>query len=220
MIQKPDFKEVSLILFDFDGTISDSHEAAIEVYNSLSDRFGHRKVDKTEVSTLRNRTTKEVFEILGLSPLKLPFLVREARKKLQLRINTITPFEGMAEALAELKRQGYRLGILTSNSQDNVLQFLKVHGMDVFDFVHSGASIFGKAKVMRNLLSKQGISASQVAYVGDETRDVEAAKAAGIRTISVTWGFNSRQILETVNPDSILDSPLELAKLFTKIIPE
>jgi len=54
---------------------------------------------------------------------------------------------------------------------------------------------------------------SVIAFIGDETRDLKAARKAGVRTIGVTWGFNRREALHQENPDDIFDSPVELIKL-------
>ena len=52
-----------------------------------------------------------------------------------------------------------------------------------------------------------------IVYIGDEVRDVEAAKAMGVKIVSVTWGFQSKQILERGEPDYIAEKPKELEKI-------
>ena len=53
----------------------------------------------------------------------------------------------------------------------------------------------------------------EIVYVADETRDIEAAKKAKVRIISVTWGFNSREILKKQNPDFLVDRPEEILRI-------
>ena len=93
-----------------------------------------------------------------------------------------------------------------------MLQFSKRNNLEVFDFVYSGSSIFGKDRVIRKVLKSLDIPLSNAIYVGDETRDVEAAKAVGIAIIAVSWGFNSKKILEARHPDYLIESVNELKK--------
>jgi phosphoglycolate phosphatase len=58
------------------------------------------------------------------------------------------------------------------------------------------------------------LASDECVYVGDETRDVEAARKAGMRSAAVTWGFNSRELLEKSRPDFLIDRPGELLECF------
>jgi phosphoglycolate phosphatase len=85
--------------------------------------------------------------------------------------------------------------------------------MDYFDFVHSDGSLFGKGKVIKKVLMKYKFSEENVMYIGDEVRDIEAAREAGIRVVSVAWGFNTKKALKMSNPDLIITRPVELLSL-------
>ena len=54
------------------------------------------------------------------------------------------------------------------------------------------------------------LSKSDVYFVGDEVRDIEAGKKAGIKTIAVSWGYNTKDALAKEQPDYIIDTPLDL----------
>ena len=60
---------------------------------------------------------------------------------------------------------------------------------------------------------KQALHPSNVLYVGDEVRDIEAAKKAGIRIAAVTWGYNSKKALEAYKPDYLVTKPEELLQI-------
>ena len=79
----------------------------------------------------------------------------------------------------------------------------------VFDFIYSGTT-FGKSKVINKLLNQNNINPQQAIYVGDETRDIEAARKSNIRAIAVSWGFNSKELLAAQNPDFLIHQPNEL----------
>ena len=204
----------SLIIFDFDGTLADCLYLSFEIINGLAPEFGHRVITEPEMQELRNHGARYIIKALGISRLKIPFLMDRCRKEYHRRIKEVQPFPGLGPVLAGLKARGYTLGIVTSNAEENVRVFLKTFGLDYFDFVHGKSSIWGKKKDLRKLLKKNKLSASDVVYVGDEVRDIEAAQANDIPIISVAWGFNSAAALQRKNPTFLLNSLDELDGVF------
>ena len=59
-------------------------------------------------------------------------------------------------------------------------------------------------------MDKYHLDQNQTVYVGDEVRDIEAARRAEIQVIGVTWGFNTRAVLKKNSPDTIVDNPADL----------
>lgn len=103
------------------------------------------------------------------------------------------------------------MGIVSSNSEDNILQNLKRYGVeDLFDFIFSESSIFGKHTVLKKMCANYKINPSEVVYIGDEDRDIIAAQKVKIKNIAVTWGFNSDKKLKEVHPDHLVNSPKEI----------
>jgi phosphoglycolate phosphatase len=206
-----EFIVVSVIIFDFDGTLADTLEAIVAITNRLAQEFGYKTFNSEEVKKLQNLSSQEIIRYSRIPILKLPFLVRRVKNELKQELPYLKPIDGIQEALFALKQDGNQLGIVTSNAESNVLTFLKHHGLyELFDFVHSGTSLFGKNKVLKRLLSQKEINLDTVVYVGDETRDIEAAKQVKIKSIAVSWGFNSRQALARQNPDFLIGQPHEL----------
>jgi HAD superfamily hydrolase (TIGR01549 family) len=147
----------------------------------------------------------------GVSKLKMLSLTLRIRKEMSIHLPEMMPFPGIEAALKEIKNNGCRLGILTSNSVENVRKFLDINNMGAFfDFVSSGRSFLGKEKVIRKVISREQLNPGRVIYVGDETRDIEASRAAGIPVIAVSWGLNRRELLASLLPDHIVDRPEEL----------
>lgn len=205
------FVAVSVIIFDFDGTLADTLEALVAITNRLAIEFGYKTVNSEEVKKLQNLSSQEIIRYSKIPILKLPFLVRRVKNELREEIYHLKPIQGIEEALLALKQDGNQLGIVTSNAEANVLTFLKHHGLhELFEFIHSGTSLFGKNKVLKRLLSQKQIDPDSVLYVGDETRDIEAAKQVKIKSVAVSWGFNSRQALARQNPDFLISQPHEL----------
>ncbi|MEB3149303.1 MAG: HAD-IA family hydrolase [Sphaerospermopsis sp.] len=203
-----------VIIFDFDGTIADTVDALVTIANRLAVEFDYVQISANELTLLRNLTSREIIRYSGISLFKIPFLVKKVKGELKNKIKDLQSIPGIKEALIELKNKEYRLGIITSNSQENVSAFLKCHNLDyLFEFIHSGVTIFGKTTIINNVLRQKQIKPQTVIYVGDETRDVEAAKKANIKVVAVTWGFNSPEALVKENPDFLINHPSELLEV-------
>lgn len=96
--------------------------------------------------------------------------------------------------------------------------FSEANGLNgIFDFVYSGRNIFGKDIVIGRLLENHKIEKTSAIYVGDETRDIEAAKKLGIPIVAVSWGFNARKILAAKKPNGIVDDPNNLLECLRNV---
>ena len=203
-----------VIMFDFDGTIADTLDAIVSITNRLAVEFGYKQTTQEELAQIQNLNSKEIIKQSGISIFKLPFLLRKVKAELNKEIQRVRPISGIKEALIELKNQGNRLGILTSNSSANVVAFLETNELeDLFDFIYSGKTLFGKSKVINNLLKQENIDPKTAIYVGDETRDIEAARKSHIKAIAVSWGFNSAEVLAKQNPDFLIHQPNQLIEV-------
>jgi phosphoglycolate phosphatase len=209
---------VKVIVFDFDGTIADTFDSIVNIINHLSVEFGYQKASSEDVNKLRNLNSREIIKYSGVSLLKLPFLVKRVKSELNKEIHRLSPASGIREVLLELQCQGNKLGIITSNSKSNVIAFLQNNELQApFDFIYSGTTLFGKSKVIGRLLQQENLSPGEVIYVGDETRDIEAAKRTPIKVIAVSWGFNSSQALAEQNPDFLIHHPRELIEVIRSL---
>ncbi|PMB44134.1 carotenoid oxygenase [Fischerella thermalis CCMEE 5330] len=200
-----------VVIFDFDGTIADTVDALVSIANRLAKEFGYVQITPEELALLRNLTSREIINYSGISVFKIPFLVKKIKGELKSKIPELKPIPGIKEALINLKNAGHRLGIITSNSKDNVTEFLRINELDnLFEFIYSGITIFGKTTIINNLLKQKQLKPEEVIYVGDETRDIEASKKANIKVVAVSWGFNSPEVLAKQNPNYLIDHPSEL----------
>ena len=101
--------------------------------------------------------------------------------------------------------------VMSSNSRKNIERFLRRHQIrDVFTEIQGGVGLLSKARVLRRIIQRGGIDFSQVIYVGDETRDVDASNQVGILVAAVSWGFSSREALAAQNPAFLIDHPRQL----------
>lgn len=202
-----------LILFDFDGTLADTLEISHGILNDLAAEFRFRPLPIEELEIARAMGTREFIRHLGISSWRVPKIAKRGLQLLNERIDSVDPIAGMPEVLSELHGRGHRIGILTSNSESNVSAFLSRHNLPYFHFVRTSSKLFGKGRQMKKILRQENVTPSRTLYVGDETRDIEAAKETGLRMAAVAWGYNSATTLRSLDPDHLLHSPAELLQL-------
>jgi len=199
------------LIFDFDGTIADTLDEALSIYNEMAGEHNLRTIEDEEVHYLRHMKLSDFLDHLAVPKRLVPKLLYKGTRILKSRINQLPMVTGMAEVLPELRKQSDHFGILTSNSVENVELFLQHHGLqDVFSFVSSTSKLTGKAKHLRSICRTFSIEADEIIYIGDEIRDVKAAKKAGVPVAAVGWGFNSPEALVGANPNFLFHEPTEL----------
>ncbi|MBC7581763.1 HAD-IA family hydrolase [Aeromicrobium sp.] len=197
------------VIFDFDGTIADSFELAIQIFEQVV-RAG-KPLPTEEIERLRGMSLIHVAIELRIRPWKVPFLLSRGRKMMRQRIDSVKVFEGMPELIRSLQVDGHKLYIVSSNSVQNIRPLLKKHELRTeFIRMYGGAGLLGKANMLRRVLKKQKLVPGDTYYVGDETRDIEAAKLAGIKIISVAWGYNNESILRDHKPDFLAIKPTDI----------
>jgi len=205
---------VNVILFDFDGTIVDSVAAGIGITNRLALEFGFPPFDEATLEELKNLGSRGALKRSKIPVWKLPFLIRRFTEEMNREIPHLKLFPEMKETLIDLKHQGHFLGIVSTNSVKNIQEFLSVQQLtSTFDVVSANYSLFGKSRLIQKIIRQQKLQPSQIYYVGDETRDIEAAKKSGVNSIAATWGLNSAKILLKYHPDFLINCPTELRNL-------
>jgi phosphoglycolate phosphatase len=201
------------VVFDFDGTLADTLAVGLAACNAVAPEFGLRTVAPDEVPGLMQLSTRDALRSLGVPLHRLPTIVRRVRQQMRSRLPEVSLFAGIHDALAELHRAGLGLGVLTSNSRANVGACLGRHAvLPWFDFIHSSSHLFGKHRALRRLLGGAGISEDRVVYVGDQDRDVEAARRCGVPVVAVGWGYQSAAQLRSQQPDCFAATPADLTR--------
>jgi phosphoglycolate phosphatase len=202
-----------LVIFDFDGTLADSGDWFLSVSDHLAQRFGFRRVTPEEIETLRGRTTREVIRYLRIPRWKLPGIGRYLHALLAEQTDRIALFEGVEPLLAGLSDAGMKLALVTSNSEGNARAILGPANVARFDWFECGASLFGKAPRYRRVLRRSYIEPYETIAIGDETRDIAAARKAGVTAAAVLWGYAHREALINAQPDLFFEHPDDVARL-------
>ncbi len=205
-----DASPIRLVIFDFDGTLSDSGDWFLSVVDELARKFRFRTVESHEVDMLRNKSSRDVIEFLGISKWKLPLIARHVRRLVGRNAHQIELFPGTPDLLEQIAATGVKIALVTSNAEANARAILgPVHAARI-DFYACGSSLFGKAPKFRRVLKKMGMKPHEVLAIGDETRDVDAAREVGMRAGSVLWGYAAEELLSAMEPDVMFRTPQDI----------
>jgi phosphoglycolate phosphatase len=207
--QNPHYK---LAIFDFDGTLADSFSWFLRVINEVADAYRFRRIAEEELPKLRGYDAHRMLEHVGVPMWKMPLLQRHLRKRMTRDIGDIALFPGISGLLKDLQAQGIVLAIVTSNSFNNVREVLGRENAALVQHYACDAPILGKRIKLRRVLHHSGVSPSDAIFIGDEIRDLQAARAERIPFGAVSWGVNSPESLSSHFPEEIFSSVSEIAE--------
>ncbi|MBQ5950678.1 MAG: HAD family hydrolase [Lachnospiraceae bacterium] len=213
---------IKAVIFDLDGTLSDSLESLAWSANAAMaavdpalvpqppENFKFYAGDGARVMVARcladagdpeGRLLDQVMEVY-------PVYFKEGC------LYHIRAYEGIQEALQALKARGIRLAVCSNKAQPNTEDVIHLlFGKDLFDMLVGASpdlprkpSPAGPLKVAQAF----GLSPEEFLYVGDTNTDVRTGLAAGMHVVGVTWGFRPRTELEEAGAKDIIDRPEEL----------
>lgn len=206
------------VIFDFDGTLADTHATLMSIIKNYHQELGCHNVTEAEAQKLRHKPVKEVCADLGISRWGLPLFIYRVKKHMGEVIHDIPLFKGIKESLKHLAHDGYVLGIVSSNNERNIRAFLRQNEIeDLFSFIGCCSSLLGKDKVLKKTLNTYKLNKETTIYVGDELRDIDAANSAGLKIVSVSWGFNDAAVLKEHSPAKLIDKPSQLHHAITAL---
>eukprot|EP00472_Partenskyella_glossopodia_P014622 CAMPEP_0197520944 /NCGR_PEP_ID=MMETSP1318-20131121/6267_1 /TAXON_ID=552666 /ORGANISM="Partenskyella glossopodia, Strain RCC365" /LENGTH=252 /DNA_ID=CAMNT_0043072729 /DNA_START=387 /DNA_END=1145 /DNA_ORIENTATION=+ len=223
-LPKPD-SEFKCVIFDMDGTLVSSTKLAHKTTNSVLEHFGHPHITLKEYGEGTKYTTparlawhagldfdsKQGIEMGTLFDQRIITMVNAVDVPL---------FEGITEILQNLNLMGVRMAVLSNASGRYVRRVNEAHRLQTYFKVQWGADDAAEAKpnpdgllqILETLKVDPKIDRS--VYIGDSISDGKAAQAAGMYAIGVSWGENSKEVLEKSEAfDIVLDSVEELQKL-------
>ncbi|MFT4031239.1 MAG: HAD-IA family hydrolase [Siphonobacter sp.] len=202
---------IKYVLFDFDGTLVDSKNILVQVFNDLSTKYAYPKVS-SEICP-KVLSIAEHCKALGVPFYRIPFLSFEFLGKYRKSVPRLTLFDGLKNVLTELSKRGYLITILSSHSKRTIQSFLKANQLTNIHTLHSSQSIFGKEKILGKFLKKNRLKSSEVIYIGDEVRDIIACHTYGIKVAWVSWGYDTYELIQPQSPDFIIHSPDEILQI-------
>lgn len=210
---------IKYVLFDLDGTLTDP---ALGITNSIMHALSKmgREIPPRE----------SLYCFIGppLIPAFMSFLgmdEEEAKRALlyyreyfaERGLFENTPYEGIADVLAELKSRGYRLAVATSKPEVFATRIAEKFGLDTYFECICGATLdetrTKKADVIEYALGQLVAVAEECIMIGDRHHDVDGAKTFGMKSIGVLWGYGSHGELTEAGADAIAEAVADVADL-------
>lgn len=201
----------SLAIFDLDGTLADSFPWFLRTINDVADRFNFRRVKDEDIEELRHASSREILARLEVPLWKLPAIARHARRLKAEATSEISLFDGVEAMLRTLAGNGVQLALVTSDSEANAREKLG-EAAALFSHFDCSASLFGKPAKFRRVIRRADVEPARVISIGDEVRDIEAARAVGIACGAVCWGYAAPAALRAHAPDHTFEQLDEIVR--------
>ena len=201
-----------LFIFDFDGTLSDSFPWFTVALNQVADELRFRRVQGHEVTALRKLPPRALMRHLDIPMWKVPIIGWRMRRLMARGLADISLFDGVHDGLRELRARGATVALVTSNSRANVERVLGPASAARIQHYECGASMFGKASRFRRVLRRSGVPAAETICIGDELRDLDAARQAGLDFGAVAWGFGEAETLRAAGSTALFRSFTEIVE--------
>jgi phosphoglycolate phosphatase len=210
---------MALILFDFDGVLADTLDELLQYGQEACNDLGVRHfVVKEDLSTLEVMSLATFGRQLEVPEPLIEEFVQRCLSKIAEQESPPAIFAGLAKAVRDLSAK-HLLGIVTTNSAQNVKAFLIEYGLE--DCIHAiyGIDLPGsKAEKISQARDQFSAAGEAVFMVGDSMSDMRAAKEASAKSIGVSWGHQSVEMLIRAKADFIVHSTQELMEVFEKLV--
>lgn len=207
-------------VFDLDGTLLDTLPDLVVLTNAVLRECGFPE-----------RTSAEVLSYVGNGVKALMYQAvpqdadEEAVEAAMRRWKELYPqygyrltkaYEGIPETVAELKRRGARLGVLSNKFDAGVQEVVGAYLPGLFAVAHGESADIPRKPDPTGLLrtiEELGSVPERTVYVGDSTGDVAVARNAGTYAVGVTWGYHEAERLRAAAADLVIDDPRALLDL-------
>jgi phosphoglycolate phosphatase len=208
-----------LALFDLDGTLIDSQ---VGIFGSLRHAFAQIGAALPAPEVLRTWIGPPFHQtfpsVLGGDAALVESAIAHYREHyIATGWAEHTVYDGIADAVETLHRQGAELGVVTTKVLPQARKivahlpfgahFVRVYGPD------AKTSHSSKAEMIAEALADFAVSPEHAVMIGDRHFDIDGARANGVRGIGVTWGFGSVEELKTAGAHAIAQAPMELPQL-------
>ena len=207
-----------LVIWDFDGTIADTHGVIVHAFEAAFARHGLDDFDAEAARGSIGLPLAQAFEVLlgPLTPERRARLVADYRAAFDVFAPTeATMFAGMGDLLAALARDGVTQAITTSRGRASLEPMLARFGIaERFAAVITDGDVTHPKPhpaMVHEVVSLTGSNVERAMVIGDTGFDIEMGRRAGARTCGVTWGNQTRADLAAQGVDHIVDTVEDLA---------
>ena len=213
----------SLAIFDLDGTLLDTLGDLYSAVNFALRRFGfpERTIDEVRsfigngVVKLMERSTPDGID----SDTQQRCLDAFRKYYLQHMSDTTAPYANVRELLLELRKKGVKIAVVSNKADFAVKTLMEDYFKGLYDCAYgerTGVERKPAPDGVFGAISEMGGEIENTVYIGDSEVDVETSKNAKLPCIAVTWGFRDKEVLESLNPEYIVDSPSDILRIIER----
>jgi phosphoglycolate phosphatase len=211
---------IKCAIFDLDGTILDTIGTITHFVNGAITPYGVKPITIDECKYFAgNGARKLIIRSLTSRGVDDPELTEKILAEYNAAYDAdplylTGVFDGVAEALAELKADGVKLAVLSNKPDPTVKQVVEGFFPGIFDVAlggRDGVPLKPDPTAALDILAELGFSPDECAWVGDTSTDIETGKNLGARiSVGVLWGFRKRDELIAAGADAIVNTADEL----------
>ena len=211
------------ILFDLDGTLIDSKPGILTAIRKTLNAFDVPYTEEIIDQMVGPPFRISMKELLGINDMSfIEQLIKVYRGHYKAGDwRGCSVYEGAEDMLVALKNEGYVLGLATSKPLQYTTIIMEELGLDKhFDYVGGAtgdATAELKTDVINTVLDRLGVTdLDSVLMIGDRVYDVEGAKASGVDSMGILWGYGDRAEHVACGADYIISTPQEVVEFLVK----
>lgn len=211
--------KIQYILYDLDGTLTDSARGIVNSFKYCLGELGIEGWDDKALLKFVGPPLRESFGVyLGMDESEIDNAIKIYRTYYADKgIFENSVYDGVPEALEKLRKAGYVQAVATSKPEVYAKKILEKFGLSEYFSDICGIPLGGesmtKAQVIAQSMERLGVTnKSTVVMVGDRDYDIKGAHLNGIPCIGVTYGYGSRAELESAGVEEIVESPAEILR--------
>lgn len=214
------------ILFDLDGTLTDSAPGIIRCIQYALEKTGKGTWDAADLFRFIGPPLDESFEhVCGMNPAEVKQALEYFRERfVRFGMFENSVYEGVPELLEKLHQAGFTMAVATSKPQEYAQKIIKNFNLDKYFVTIAGPGFNGelptKADVIAEVLRRLELSASDkdsVIMLGDREHDALGARANGIEAFGAAYGYGAPGELEAAGVKNIARQPLDFEKFLLAI---
>lgn len=206
-------KKYKALLFDFDGTLLNTNELIIESFLHVLGESFPGKYSREQVLPFLGPPLVETFN--GIDPTLTETLTASYRKwNLEQHDQMVEPFDGVVETLHQLKKDGYKMAIVSTKRQEMIERGLRLMECEaLFDTIVGFEDVtYTKPhpEPIQIALERIGANEEDALMIGDNFHDIVGGQRAGVDTAAVAWSIKGEAFLAAYNPTYMLHQITEL----------
>lgn len=198
------------IIFDWAGVVSNSFENNSNIINYILEKFGAKRMSSEEIRDSWEMPYMKFYnKILPNLPIEKEKEAYEEGFKISGRAKI---YDGVIEVIEKFYKNKIQMFVVSGDPDNSFLEDLDRYDLNGF-FLKSYTDIHDKTEIIGKLIIENKLDINDTYIIGDTTHEIEVGKIYKIKTVAITWGFQSRERLKLSNPDYLIDNFEEFEKI-------